>query len=155
MLRVFFVLVAAMTIAGPALADDMETCHGDLPRQANRSQAATGGKTVTVHLTDPAFPRRRAAARPTSSILRSPAARRPVMRRPFTDPLGSSTLRAERDLLNRIKPMLPVQSPSKKYSCSLLTQITPSSPPSRPNTEGRFAIVTNVRLGCDGREQRC
>src|SRR5450755_2596449 len=41
----------------------------------------------------------------------------------------------------------PVQSPSQKYSGSLLTQITSSSSPSRPNTEGRFAIVTSVGHG--------
>ena len=42
---------------------------------------------------------------------------------------------------------LPVQPPLQKYSGSLLTQITSSSSPSRPNTEGRFAIVTNVGQG--------
>jgi hypothetical protein len=43
--------------------------------------------------------------------------------------------------------MLPVQSPLQKYSGSLLTQITSTSRASPPNTEGRFAIVTNVGLG--------
>ena len=41
----------------------------------------------------------------------------------------------------------PVQPLSQKYSGSLLMQITSSSSPSRPNTEGRFAIVTNVGQG--------
>jgi hypothetical protein len=41
----------------------------------------------------------------------------------------------------------PVQPPLQKYSGSLLTQITSSSSLSRPNTEGRFAIVTNVGQG--------
>jgi hypothetical protein len=45
----------------------------------------------------------------------------------------------------------PVQPPSQKYFCFHLTQITSSSPPSRPTHKGRFAIVTNVRLGCGGR----
>jgi len=62
--------------------------------------------------------------------------------------------RAQRDLLNRIKLMLAVQSPSQKYSRSHFTQITSISIASRPDTEGRFAIVTNVGLGCDGRELR-
>ena len=37
-----------------------------------------------------------------------------------------------------------VQSLSQKYLHSLLTQITSLFFASRPNTEGRFAIVTNV-----------
>jgi hypothetical protein len=45
-----------------------------------------------------------------------------------------------------------VQSLSQKYLHSLLTQITSLFFASRPNTEGRFAIVTNVGLGCDGRD---
>jgi hypothetical protein len=53
--------------------------------------------------------------------------------------------------LNRINLMLPVQSPSKKYSRSLLTQITSTSLSIPAHTEGRFAIVTDVGLGCDGR----
>jgi hypothetical protein len=47
-----------------------------------------------------------------------------------------------------------VQSPSQKYSGSLLTQITCISFAIPAHTKGRFAIVTNVRLGCDGRELR-
>ena len=42
---------------------------------------------------------------------------------------------------------LHVQPPSQKYFGSLLTQITSSSSPSPPDTEGRFAIVTNVGQG--------
>jgi hypothetical protein len=42
---------------------------------------------------------------------------------------------------------LPVQPSLQKYFGSLLRQITSSSSPSRPNTKGRFAIVTNVGLG--------
>jgi hypothetical protein len=67
------------------------------------------------------------------------------------DPLSQSALRAQRDLLNGINLMLLVQSPFEK--------IFPF--PSDPNhftvvripaqTEGRFAIVTNVGRGCDGR----
>jgi hypothetical protein len=65
------------------------------------------------------------------------------------------TLRAQRDLLNRIKLMLTVQSP--------LAKIFPF--PFDPNHfynschpgphKGRFAIVTNVGSGCDGRGLRC
>ena len=36
----------------------------------------------------------------------------------------AADLRAQLNLLNRIKLMLSVQSPLQKYSCSLLTQIT-------------------------------
>jgi hypothetical protein len=50
---------------------------------------------------------------------------------------------------------LPVQPPSQKYSGSLLTQITCISIAIPAHTEGRFAIVTNVGQGCDGRRQRC
>ena len=65
----------------------------------------------------------------------------------WRDPLGQSDLYAQRDLLNRIKLMLPVQSSSQKYFRSSLTQITSISFASRPNTKGRFAIVTNVGQG--------
>jgi hypothetical protein len=68
--------------------------------------------------------------------------------------IGQSALRAQADLLNRIKLMLPVQSPSQKYFHSLLTQITSMSLASRPTRQGRFAIVTDVGLGCDGRGWR-
>jgi hypothetical protein len=50
--------------------------------------------------------------------------------------------------------MLAVQSPLQKYSGSLLTQITSTFLAIPAHTEGRFAIVTNVGLGCDGRELR-
>jgi len=40
-----------------------------------------------------------------------------------------------------------VQSPSQKYSGSLLTQITCISLAIPAHTKGRFAIVTNVRRG--------
>jgi hypothetical protein len=49
---------------------------------------------------------------------------------------------------------LPVQSPLQKYSRSLLTQITCISLVIPAHTKGRFAIVTNVGSGCDGRELR-
>jgi hypothetical protein len=45
----------------------------------------------------------------------------------------------------------PVQPFSQKYSGVLFTQITSTSTSSRP-TQGRFAIVTDVEAGCDGRE---
>jgi hypothetical protein len=48
-----------------------------------------------------------------------------------------------------------VQSPAQKYSGSLLTQITCISLAIPAYTKGRFAIVTDVRLGCDGRKLRC
>src|ERR1700693_845384 len=51
------------------------------------------------------------------------------------------------DLPRRANQRLTVQPPSQKYSGSLLTQITSTSFASRPNTEGRFAIVTNVGQG--------
>jgi hypothetical protein len=48
-----------------------------------------------------------------------------------------------------------VQSLAQKYSGSLLTQITCISLAIPAHTTGRFAIVTNVRSGCDGRGRRC
>ena len=63
-------------------------------------------------------------------------------------------LRVQHDLSNWINVMLPVQSPSQKYSGSLLTQITFTTLAIPAHTRGRFAIVTNVGLGCDGRELR-
>ena len=47
-----------------------------------------------------------------------------------------------------------VQSSPQKYSRSHLTQITCISLAIPAHTKGRFAIVTDVRLGCDGRGQR-
>ena len=64
-------------------------------------------------------------------------------------------LRESAVLLKRINVIWVVQSSIKKYSRSLLTQITSTSFASRPTHKGRFAIVTNVGLGCDGRELRC
>jgi hypothetical protein len=55
-------------------------------------------------------------------------------------------LRVQPDLLNQIRLMLAVQSPSQKFSVSRLTQIKTITVPFRP-TEGRFAIVTNVGHG--------
>jgi hypothetical protein len=69
--------------------------------------------------------------------------------------LGHRQARAQRDLLNWINVMLPVQSSSQKYSGSLLTQITSTTLAIPAHIKGRFAIVTNVRSGCDGRRQRC
>jgi hypothetical protein len=66
-------------------------------------------------------------------------------------PLVKSTLRAERNLLNRINLMLAVQSSLQKNFCSLLTQITSTSIAIPPSQEGRIAIVTDVEAGCDGR----
>src|ERR1700684_180664 len=44
---------------------------------------------------------------------------------------------------------------AQKYFCSLLTQITCISLAIPAHTKGRFAIVTDVGSGCDGRGQRC
>jgi hypothetical protein len=49
----------------------------------------------------------------------------------------------------------PVQPLLQKYSGSLLTQITCLFLAIPAHTEGRFAIVTNVGPGCDGRGQHC
>jgi hypothetical protein len=46
--------------------------------------------------------------------------------------------------------MLAVQSCLKKYFASRFPQIKSISTVSRPN-QGRFAIVTDVGAGCDGR----
>jgi hypothetical protein len=42
----------------------------------------------------------------------------------------------------------------QKYFRFLWTQITSTSTAIPAHTKGRFAIVTNVRLGCDGRKRR-
>jgi hypothetical protein len=47
---------------------------------------------------------------------------------------------------NRVKPW------NQKYSSFVLTQITAISPPSHPLNEGRIMIVTDVGMGCGGRE---
>jgi hypothetical protein len=73
------------------------------------------------------------------SILRD-AAKRPLLR-----------MRSLCFLWNSQFGDLHVQPPSQKYSGSLLTQITSTSLAIPAHTKGRFAIVTNVRLGCDGR----
>jgi hypothetical protein len=62
--------------------------------------------------------------------------------------------RAGAILLKQFKLRLPVQPPLQKYFRSLLTQITCISPAIPSHTEGRFAIVTDVGTGCDGRGVR-
>jgi hypothetical protein len=69
-------------------------------------------------------------------------------------PGSAGVLRENADLLKRINVIWVVQSPSQKYSRSLLTQITCISLAIPAHTEGRFAIVTDVGLGCDGRGRR-
>ena len=63
------------------------------------------------------------------------------------DRSGSSALRAEGDLLNRIKLIWVVQSPLQKFFAFRLTQISCISLAIPAHTKGRFAIVTNVGLG--------
>jgi hypothetical protein len=69
-------------------------------------------------------------------------------------PVSAGVLRENAVLLKRINVIWVVQSPSQKYSRSLPTQITCISFAIPAHTEGRFAIVTDVRLGCDGRGRR-
>jgi hypothetical protein len=64
-------------------------------------------------------------------------------------------LRDQRNLLNGINLIWVVQSFAQKYSGSLLTQITCISLAIPAHTKGRFAIVTDVGSGCDGRGWRC
>jgi len=52
-------------------------------------------------------------------------------------------LRPQRNLLNRINLICPVQSHLQKHFRSSFTQIKTITAPSRP-TEGRIAIVTNA-----------
>jgi hypothetical protein len=62
--------------------------------------------------------------------------------------------RAQGDLLNWIKLMLPVQSPLAEI---FRFTFDPNHFYIRripAHTEGRFAIVTDVGSGCDGREWR-
>ena len=58
---------------------------------------------------------------------------------------------AEKKFSFGFKLMLPVQTRSQKYSGSLFTQITCISLAIPARTKGRFAIVTDVGQGCDGR----
>jgi hypothetical protein len=61
--------------------------------------------------------------------------------------LPAGVLRQNAVLLKRINVIWVVQSSIKKYSRSLLTQITCISLAIPAHTKGRFAIVTDVRLG--------
>jgi hypothetical protein len=49
----------------------------------------------------------------------------------------------------------PVQPLRKNISVSFLRKSPAYLSPSRPTHKGRFAIVTDVGQGCDGRELRC
>jgi hypothetical protein len=80
-------------------------------RSAAKSIRNKLGVAVTVHPIDRAFLRKRPAA--ALSISPSRIARRLSSGARWRDPLGQSALRALDDLLNRIKLMLPVQSPSE------------------------------------------
>lgn len=53
-------------------------------------------------------------------------------------------LRAQVNFLNPFNVICPVQPSPKKYSPSLLTQITGLYVPVSPHTEGRIMIVTNA-----------
>jgi hypothetical protein len=57
---------------------------------------------------------------------------------------GIVALRAHLNFLHHFNVMLPVQSPLKKHSPSLLTQITGLFRAVSPHTEGRIMIVTNA-----------
>jgi hypothetical protein len=69
-------------------------------------------------------------------------------------PGWTGVLRENADLLKRINVIWVVQSSLQKYFHSLQTRLTHISLAIPAHTEGRFAIVTDVRLGCDGRGQR-
>jgi hypothetical protein len=71
------------------------------------------------------------------------------------DPLARPGMTAEKKFSFGFKLIWVVQSLAQKYSGSLLTQITSISAAIPTHTKGRFAIVTNVGLGCDGRGWRC
>jgi hypothetical protein len=58
---------------------------------------------------------------------------------------GLQHLRAQPNFSNRINAILPVQPLSQKYFHSLATQITGISSAVPPFSQGRFAIVTDVR----------
>jgi hypothetical protein len=98
-----------------------------------------------VHLIERAFLRGRPTAWPGSSSV--PERVDAHRRAPIPAIVGLIFLRAQSDLLNRIKLMLPVQSSPQKYLRFLLTQITSMSLAPRPTHKGRFAIVTDVGLG--------
>jgi hypothetical protein len=60
---------------------------------------------------------------------------------------GANGVRQNSNLSFHLNSIPPVQSFSKKFSVSRLTQITSIFPPSRPHLEGRIAIVTDVGYG--------
>jgi hypothetical protein len=70
------------------------------------------------------------------------------------DELCEGSIVAKTNLFKQFNLIWVVQSHSQKYSGSLLTQITSISLPIPAHTKGRFAIVTDVGLGCDGRGWR-
>jgi hypothetical protein len=57
----------------------------------------------------------------------------------------------QRNFLFHFNVICPVQSPRKKYSSSIFQKYMLSSRLSCP-AEGRFAIVTDVGMGCGGRD---
>jgi hypothetical protein len=63
-------------------------------------------------------------------------------------------LRAQSDLLNWINLFPPVQSPYAKIFRFTFQPNHFYRFAIPAHTKGRFAIVTNVGLGCDGREWR-
>jgi hypothetical protein len=70
------------------------------------------------------------------------------------DPDSKIGSRSRLIVAGRANRRLAVQPLSQKYSGSLLTQITCTSLAIPARTEGRFAIVTDVGQGCDGRRRR-
>jgi hypothetical protein len=66
-------------------------------------------------------------------------------------------LRQKRELFNRIKLILAVQSLAKKFFAFHVGQITSTSSPRPASLEGRFAIVMDVRrdaVDADGAQRR-
>ena len=73
----------------------------------------------------------------------------------FNAAMASRRVRAETKFCFAIKLMLPFQSPVAKIFAFPFdpNHFTVDRIPA--HTKGRFAIVTDVGLGCDGRERRC
>ena len=68
---------------------------------------------------------------------------------------GIILMRAEMKFCCAINLICQVQPRLEKHFDSRLTQITSISRAIPAHTKGRFAIVTDVGQGCDGRGWRC
>ena len=113
----------------------------DLGEQIAGSQVMSGAPDCTSRL--PALQRQRISPREKIRQCRAgvPANRLAV----------EKAMRVEANFLKPINAIWVVQPSSKKYSSSLVGQISATSLRHPGPQEGRFAVVMNVGPGCGGR----